>query len=267
MNLKFRVFGDLHYLDEIPNWPEKRKLVEYADIILDKLIESTNNNNELSFIINLGDLIQATNNKEKDFNNLKYILNKLKKLNIQIYNVLGNHELKNVNSNKEVLNILDYKKSSYSFDYNEYHFLVVGTDINNNDKDFKTQYVSKEDLLWIKKDLENNKNKKIIVFCHFGIIEDKDLMSNYWAYTVDGENLMIRNRKELLDLLSNYNIMGMFCGHQHWTKKLTYKNYNCYMLGSLTENINSDGIPDGVYFDVTLDNENIIVKEEHITII
>ena len=39
------------------------------------------------------------------------------------------------------------------------------------------------------------------------------------------------------------------------------------MLGSLTENINSDGIPDGVYFDVTLDNENIIVKEEHITII
>ena len=92
-------------------------------------------------------------------------------------------------------------------------------------------------------------------------------MSNYWAYTVDGENLMIRNRKELLELLSNYNIIGMFCGHQHWTKKLTYKNYNCYMLGSLTENINSDGIPDGVYFDVTLDNENIIVKEEHITII
>ena len=53
MNLKFRVFGDLHYLDEIPNWPEKRKLVEYADIILDKLIESTNNNNELSFIIKI----------------------------------------------------------------------------------------------------------------------------------------------------------------------------------------------------------------------
>ena len=78
---------------------------------------------------------------------------------------------------------------------------------------------------------------------------------------------MIRNRKELLDLLSNYNIMGMFCGHQQWTKKLTYKNYFCYMLGSLTENINNDGIPDGVYFDVTLDNENIIVKEEHITII
>ena len=46
-------------------------------------------------------------------------------------------------------------------------------------------------------------------------------MSNYWAYTVDGENLMIRNRKELLELLSNYNIIGMFCGHQHWTKKLT----------------------------------------------
>ena len=266
MSITFRVFADLHYLDEVPNWPEKRKLVEYSEEMLDKLIESTNSNKDLTFIINLGDLIQATGNKEKDIRNIKYILNKLNRIKIDKYNILGNHELKSFDSNKELLYLFNYTHSSYSFDYENYHFLVIGTDINNEDDKFKTQYVSKEDILWIRKDLEKNKEKSIIIFCHFGIIDDKDIMQNYWAYTENGKNLMLRNRKEILEILSNYNVIGILCGHQHWTKKLPYKDKHCYMLGSLTENILNDGIPDGVYFDVILNEENMMVEEKHIRI-
>ncbi|MEE3342555.1 MAG: metallophosphoesterase [Bacilli bacterium] len=264
MSISFRIFGDLHYIDEVPDWSDKRKLVEYSDIMLDKLIKSTNDNDKLKFIINLGDLIQSTGNKYQDLNNLKFALDKMKKIKLPIYNILGNHELKSVNSNKEIIKLFGYSKSSYSFNYDNYHFLIVGTDINHDDKNFKTQYVSNEDMMWIKKDLEENKGKKIIVFCHFGIIDDKEIMSNYWAYTENGENLMLRNRKELLDILSPYNVIGMLCGHQHWTKKLPYKNHYCYMLGSLTENIKNDGKPDGVFFDVTLDNNQISVEEKHL---
>lgn len=35
------------------------------------------------------------------------------------------------------------------------------------------------------------------------------------------------------------------------------------MLGSLTENINNDGIPDGVYFEVEISKDNIVVNEKH----
>ena len=259
MSITFRVFADLHYIDEIPNWPKTRKLVEYSEKILDKFIEDTN-------IINLGDLIQSTGNTEKDIKNTKYILNKLNRIIIDKHHILGNHELKSYNSNKELLKIFDYSHSSYSFDYENYHFLVIGTDINNDDEKFKTQYVSKEDKLWIRNDLEKNKEKSIIVFCHFGIVDDKDIMQNYWAYTENGENLMLRDRKEILELLSNYNVIGMFCGHQHWTKKLPYKGKYCYMLGSLIEDINEDGIPDGVYFSVVLNEENMKVEEKHIRI-
>ena len=266
MSVCFRVIADLHYLDEIPNWPDKRKLVEYAEPILDKMIELTNNDKKIKFMINLGDLIQSKSNKEDDQKNLKYIVAKLKIIKMPIYHVLGNHELKSVESNKEILRILDCSNATYSFSIEDYHFLIVGTDINKEDAKFKTQYVSKEDMLWIEKDLEKNKDKKIIVFCHFGIIDDKDIMDNYWAYTDNGENLMLRNRKDLLKVLTNYNIIGMFCGHQHWTKKLHYKNINCYVLGSLTENINNDGIPDGVFFDVILDDNKMIVEEKHINV-
>ena len=34
--LKLCVFADIHYIDEIPNWPVKRKLVEYADRLTEK---------------------------------------------------------------------------------------------------------------------------------------------------------------------------------------------------------------------------------------
>ena len=39
------------------------------------------------------------------------------------------------------------------------------------------------------------------------------------------------------------------------------------MLGSLVENINNDNIPDGVYFDVLVDKNNLEVEEKHIRII
>ena len=53
MSVSFRVFGDLHYIDETPNWAEKRKLFEYAEELLDRLIESITNNNDIKLLINL----------------------------------------------------------------------------------------------------------------------------------------------------------------------------------------------------------------------
>ena len=41
--IKLCVFADIHYIDIIPNWPVKRKLVEFADCLTDKLIEKINN--------------------------------------------------------------------------------------------------------------------------------------------------------------------------------------------------------------------------------
>lgn len=37
-----------------------------------------------------------------------------------------------------------------------------------------------------------------------------------------------------------------------------------YLIGSLVENINMDGVPDGVYFEVELENRNIQIAERHI---
>ena len=41
-------------------------------------------------------------------------------------------------------------------------------------------------------------------------------------------------------------------------------NLDYYIIGSLTEDINNNGIPDAVYYVVSLNDDNIDVKEQHI---
>lgn len=264
--IKLCIFSDIHYIDKIPNWSTKRKLVEYADTLTEKLIDKINNEIKPDIVIHLGDMIQASNDINIDKKNILHVWNLFQKIKKPYYTLLGNHELKSVQSNKEILDLINYKSATFSIDKSDYHFVFIGTDINNEDKLYKTHYISESDLEWLKKDLEVNKDKKIIIFSHFGIAEDANIKENFWCYSEDGENLMLRNRSKLKELMQNKNILAVFCGHQHWTKKMKENGINYYMIGSLTENINEDGIPDGVYFEVEIEKENIIVYEKHLNI-
>ena len=263
--LKMCIFSDIHYIDTIPNWPVKRKLVEYADILINKLIDKINEEIKPDIVIHLGDLIQASDDLENDKNNIRHVWSLFERLNEPYYTLLGNHELKSVMSNKEILDVIGYERATFVVDIDDYHLVFIGTDINEEDEIYRTQYITDDDLKWLKNDLEKNNNKEIIIFSHFGIAEDKDIKDNFWCYSEDGENLMLRNRDKLKDILKNKNIKAVFCGHQHWTKKIEEDGINYYLIGSLTENINNDGVPDGVYFIVELDDD-INIYEKHIRI-
>ena len=66
------------------------------------------------------------------------------------------------------------------------------------------------------------------------------------------------NRKELKQIIKEHsNVLAIFSGHQHWTKHVVEEGISYYVLGSMTENINNDGIPDGVYFVIEFDDEKL----------
>ncbi len=84
------------------------------------------------------------------------------------------------------------------------------------------------------------------------------------------------------DIIKNdKNILAIFSGHQHWTEFLEEDGVKYYQLGSLVENIEDNGIkqfkfgdltedikgegkPDGVYFEVNIENKNLEVIEHNI---
>ena len=268
-NFKIVIFSDLHYAPELPvNNGSKidRKLIQYAEPLLEKLTKHINTKIKPELVVNLGDSVEDFNDKEKDLVNLKYIWNKYKDINTEFISCIGNHDLRSMDSRTEVEEIFGYSHSTFSRDINGLHIVVLGTFVNNQIGTaeggiFKTQYISKDDLLWLEKDLEATKLPSIICL-HFGVAEDE--MKGNWWFESCPETALLGNRKDLKTIIEKHDVLAVFSGHQHWTKHIKENNVDYYVLGSLTENINEDGVPDGVYFIVEFDGKTLDVRTEHI---
>ena len=268
---KFIIFSDIHYLDKRPeklDFSLRRKLTQYSVEIIDKLVDKINEDKpDLS--ICLGDLIEDTFNHDKDVINYTYIWNKLQNIQVPFYSVMGNHDLRTMNSRKEVEEIMGYQNATFSFDLNGYHFVILSTDTREDlGKDdggiYKAHCMSKKEIRWLKKDLDKNE-LPCIIFTHFGLAEDKQI-GNYW-FKKNPENALMSNRKEIKNIIKNHNnVIAIFNGHQHWTKQLKEDGKNYYVVGSLTDNVDMRGIPDGVYLEVELQDRNVKIIEKHIQV-
>ena len=118
--------------------------------------------------------------------------------------------------------------------------------------------------LKLKKDLDKNE-LPCIIFTHFGLAEDRQI-GNYW-FEKNPEDGLMSNRKEVKKIIkSDENIIAIFNGHQHWTKQLKEDGKVYYIVGSLTDNVDMQGIPDGVYLEVELQNRNVKIIEKHIQV-
>ncbi len=264
--LKLVIFSDIHYLDENHNEQYNRKLTKLAIPLFEKLNDEINNHIKPDLSVYLGDFIEDTNNHDQDIKNFKAIYNKFKSIKVPFYSVLGNHDLRSMASRDEMEKIVG-RYSTFSINVKGYHLVFLGLDVKNDlgiDEGgiLKTQFISQKDLEWLKRDLKENK-LPCIIFNHFGIAEDN--MEGNWWFENCAESALLANRKEVKEILKkSNNVLGVFSGHQHWTKKLQEENINYYIIGSLTENINNDNIPDGVYFEVEVDNQELKVVEKHI---
>lgn len=110
----------------------RKKLIEYAEPLLQKLINKINNEIKPDLVLYLGDLIEDFNDHDKDIANFRYIWNKLKKINGRFYSCLGNHDLRSMSSTREMENIMEYKHMTFSFDINGLHIIILGIDVDSH---------------------------------------------------------------------------------------------------------------------------------------
>jgi len=268
--MKLVVFSDIHYA---PNPPINngsnlgKKLTDCALPVLKSLIDRINYDIRPDAVVNLGDLIEDFNDHDQDIINLNYIWDVLKEINTPFYSIIGNHDLRSMQSRREVEQIMGYRNATFSVNVKDCHLIFLGLNVNTQAGTEeggiqKTRTVSKEDLEWLKKDLERN-TLPCMVFTHYGLAED-DMKGNYW-FSECPESALLQNREEVKDVLNNNrNVIAVFSGHQHWTKRITEGEIDYYVVGSLVENVNDNGIPDGVYFDITVEQNELRVNEEHV---
>ena len=90
-------------------------------------------------------------------------------------------------------------------------------------------------------------------------------MKGNWWFEANPDHALLKNREQVKAILQkDQNILGVFSGHQHWTKQIVENGIHYYVIGSLTENLNGDGIPDGVYYIVEFNGKDIQVVQGHI---
>lgn len=260
--MKIIVFSDLHYFAgdmESAIFNTKKKLVKYALPMLDKLTEKINSEYKADITVNLGDIIQDTTDHDEDIEALKFIFERLKKINCPCYSVLGNHDLKMMDSVKEVEEIMG-QKSSFSTNAGGYHLVFLTTEVRSElgterGGCYKAQYLAEDTLAWLDADLKKN-TLPCLIFTHYAIAEDPEV--------TDG-CMFMKNREQVKKiLLANGKVKAVFCGHQHRDKELTENGIKYFLLGSMISDTETEDTPNGVYFEIDLCEDGFSVNRKRI---
>ena len=260
--MKLLVFTDLHYFggkEKLFN--TKRKLVEFAEPMLDKLIEIARDE-KVDLVINLGDIIQDTNDKALDLDCLSYMFGRLKEFPCPVYSVLGNHDLKMMDTVDEVASLIGQNPASFSTELDGYHLVFLSPELHPElgtarGGSYKTQFIGEDTLAWLKSDLEKV-TLPTLIFTHFPLAEDS---------RVQDECMFLKNRDAVKEiLLDSKCVKAAFVGHQHTPRFVEEDGIPYYIVGSPTVSLLEDGIPIGVFRMIETKGNSFSVAERHATL-
>ncbi len=209
-SLIFAQITDVHLPDKIKQPIIKRDYTHSEDN-LRCAIRSINDNSTIQYVFFTGDLVDRSYKElyEKFFDIANY-------LNKPYYVCLGNHDINSpMGLNKtESLKIIQ-KLSRYHQYYPNYcvelnnDFLAVMLDGTNDYVPDTRGYFNKNTIQWLDNVLEENKDKKVIIFQHFPIVEPSD--GNLYA-----KLHRVRNKHKLISTIKKYgNVIMVVSGHYH----------------------------------------------------
>ncbi len=224
----FGIIADVQYADQEP--AGTRHYRASAGKLRSAL--ASLNKDSVSFIINLGDLI------DKDYSSYKPVMNIIESAGIKMFHVAGNHDYAVEKRYKKRLPVLVPSKDAYySFIVQQFRFIVLnGNDIStyiSNNKERISQAeklitsmkakgesnavewnggIGTKQMSWLAGQLDDakSKNERVIIMCHFPVVPD------------NVHNLL--NYKEVLSLLQKHqHVIAWFNGHNHAGN---YGNFN-----------------------------------------
>ena len=175
---------------------------------------------DLDFVIISGDLINDGHHYDLD---AAYEV--LGELEIPYYVVLGNNDVPLTHQEEQISRFeYVYAFQGHGFDGNltywstdvARHIHLIGLDLNKPGTG--ETYVSKAQLKWLARDLEDNRNKLTLIVTHQPLVK--------WNVAPDSGAVLVPELEELHDLLDeNEQVAFVFSGHYHQTRIFDLGNY------------------------------------------
>ena len=189
--------------------------------VYDEVLERVNET-DASFCIHTGDFyVGAPGSEENSRWQANVFLERIERLEIPWYPVMGNHEADGLGWAVCQELVFEGKPTYYSFDVDDCHFVIL--DAYTPD-DWAS--LSPEQMAWLKDDLEENTGKAhTFVFLHPPIYP-LEAPGDIRALQLDPEV-----RDQLAALLVQHKVDAVFCGHQHFYSTLRYQGLTQIITG------------------------------------
>jgi 3',5'-cyclic AMP phosphodiesterase CpdA len=162
----------------------------------------------------------------------------IKNLKMPVYNSMGNHEIFGLYEKSGVSP--DHKeygkkmyenrltKRYYSFDYKNWHFIVLDGISFTDDRHYFGQ-VDAEQIQWLKEDLAKTGDKPIAVSTHIPLLSvGSQIMKGPNVGMSKGE--IVTNADEIIAILEQYNTKLVLQGHLHFLEDIQYNGIH-YITG------------------------------------
>lgn len=196
--------------------PEKteRKGLKILNELLENFVTEVNQENKkqpVDFVVYNGDLVWDP--YQDAFDNFTRIVSKQE---VPVKLVHGNHDGYDDDPKffQTQKTLSGYEKLNYSFDYGNWHFVVVGAQekyLHENQK--------KAQLAWLKKELTDNQDKQVMLFMHYHIMPVGLSQMEFYTYWP------IEFKNQMLDAITEHgNVKYAFTGHVHVGVKASIKS-------------------------------------------
>ncbi len=201
--LRVGMVTDLHYADKPPagsrHYRETPAKLDEAAVKFER--------DPPTFLVELGDLIDAADSVAVEQRYLKTINRKFSAICKDRHYVLGNHCVDTLKK-EEFLDAVGQEKSYYSFDRGGFHFIVLDSCFRSDGQPYGRKNfqwtdanLPADELQWLSSDLQSNK-KPTIVFAH----QRLDVSTHHG----------VKNNEAVRKILEDSNqVLAVFQGHSH----------------------------------------------------
>ena len=209
--LSFGVFGDAHYAQSVYG-------DRHCKDSLDKLRKCIRTFNErgLSLAVDLGDSINASEDKAADLACLAEYAETCAEFRGERHHVLGNHDVETFTKGEFLQSCgITGARPHYSFDHGGVHFVVLdgnchedGADFAAGDFDWDVAWVAQAQLAWLANDLRAAQERPVVVLCH------ESLDYHEWEGGLDPH--CVRNQADVQAVIESAgNVRAVIMGHYH----------------------------------------------------
>ncbi len=165
----------------------------------------------IDFVVYNGDLVWDA--YQNAFDNFTRIVSKQEVPTILVH---GNHDgfdddPKFFEAQKK---LSGFEKLNYSFDYGNWHFIVIGAQ-----EKYRSEEAKKQQVAWLDDALKKSADKQVMLFMHYHILPVGLSQMEYYSYWPN------TFKKNILDTLTKYgNVKYVFNGHVHSGVKASIKS-------------------------------------------